>query len=142
MAVGEPARQPHRASHFVGRGLPGVLDRTPGPHDLQGSVEPFSVGRPVLQQSRQLLPVGTFVEGIEDGQGVDALLHVLAGFLAQLVLAGDQVHDVVGELEAQAEGLAEAFEQLGVLGGGLGEHAAQRQEVAINAAVLRRMMSR
>ena len=63
-------------------------------------------------------PAGLGVaQGQEHRQGVDALGQVLAGGLAQLLLGGDHVEDVVAQLEEHAEAAAEGGERVHVAAG-------------------------
>jgi hypothetical protein len=62
---------------------------------------------------------------VQDRERVDALAQVLSRLLAEGLLAGRQVHDVVGELEGQTERLAVLLEHVQGLGRSVGQHPAQ-----------------
>ena len=61
------------------------------------------------------------------GQGVDALGQVLAGGLAELLVGGDHVEDVVAELEEHAEAASEPREHVHL---GAGQAAGERADPA------------
>src|SRR4029453_9059646 len=60
--------------------------------------------RPLLRAPRGLGAL-RLAARVQDRERVDALPHVLARLLAKGLLARGQIHDVVGELEGQAEPL-------------------------------------
>ena len=51
-------------------------------------------------------------EGVDDGQGVDALDEIVARRLPDLFVGGDDVEDVVDDLERHAVGGAELGHRL------------------------------
>src|SRR6185437_5289223 len=82
-----------------------------GGNDGPGLV-PFGLSQRLAEQAAQLRPGGGVVEGEEDREGVDAFGQVLAGRLAEVVVAGDDIPDVVTELEHHPERVAEPGQRL------------------------------
>ena len=91
----------------------------------------------LAEQGPQLRPDVGVVQGEQDRQGVDPLGQVLARRLAELLVGGDDVEDVVAELEDHAEALAEGGQRLDLVRRRCPPVSAPiRQAVAISAAVL------
>ena len=68
---------------------------------------------------------GLTLDGIEQGQGVDTIPQVRAGRLAEVLLGGGQVEQVVGDLERHAEGGAEEAQRLRLVFGAPAEHGSE-----------------
>ena len=113
-----------------GGGYPGG-----GGHDGPGLV-PLGLAERLAEQRPQLRAGVGVVEGEQDGQGVDPLGQVLAGRLAELLVGGDDVEDVVAQLEEHAEAAPEGGEGLDLGRGAPPVRAPMRHEVAMRAAVL------
>ena len=62
------------------------------------------------------------LERVQDGERVHTLAQVLPRLLPERRLARGEVHDVVGQLERQAQGLAEPLEHVEPLPGRVREH--------------------
>ena len=78
-----------------------------GGDELPGHLDLLAPERPAEQRA-ELRSDLAVEQGALDRQGVDALGQVLAGRLAELLLARDDVEDVVADLEDDPEALAEA----------------------------------
>ena len=120
----EPLGQRLRPAHLVRHGTPGPPERTVAPQQVKCTAEPLSFERTVREQRSQLAGPLPFLQGVQDGQGVHPLPHVLAGLLPKLLLGGDDVHDVVRELEGEADGHAEVVQPVDHVGRGVRQHPA------------------
>ena len=91
----------------VGGVAAGVVERVAdggrvGPDEVAGR-QALGVVERAAQQRPSSSPLGAG-EGPQHGQGVDALDQVVAGRLAELLVGGDHVEDVVDDLEGHAVG--------------------------------------
>ncbi len=77
------------------------------------------------EQGSQLRAGAGVAQGQEHRQGVDPFGEVLAGGLAELLVGGDHVEDVVAELEEHAEAASEVREDVDF---GAGEPAGERAD--------------
>ena len=135
-----PSATPDRAAPAASakRRARSTVAVTPGPERTRAralSSSAPSRGRRADRPARR--PPSAGGQGADDGQRVDALDQVVAGGLAQLLVGGDQVEDVVDDLEDHAERVAVLGERLDV------RHAAgpatmppMRQAAANSDAVL------
>ena len=101
-------------------------------HDRPGLV-PFGLCQRSAEQGPELGAGDWVAQRQEHGQRVDPLRQVLTGGLAQLVVGGDDVEDVVAQLEEHAEAASERGQHV---------HVAARQAAGQRADAARRRHER